>query len=160
MGYCSSWCWCQAWVHRSTLSIFCSDTMCLAKSQSFHANMCSEESTHESSGRQIKTSRKVFDGWTASDIAVGMLSNMLWDASVGALSWFSAQCKALALPSGNISTLLSVRSCMWSAGWVKCHPLIWDNGRVSQRANWRSSFQREKDAVLSHPQSEWPECWL
>lgn len=56
---------------------------------------------------RLKTSRKVFDGWTASDIAVGMLSNMFWDASVGALSWFSAQCKALALPSGNISTLLS-----------------------------------------------------
>lgn len=99
MGYCSSWCGCQAWVHRSTLSIFCSDTMCFAKSQSLHANLCSEESTLVS-GRQIKTSRKVFDGWTISDVAMGMLSNMLWDAFVGALSWFSVQCKVLALPLG------------------------------------------------------------
>lgn len=48
--------------------------------------ICVLKSQHLSQEGRLKTSRKVFDGWTVSDVAVGMLSNMLLDASVGALS--------------------------------------------------------------------------
>lgn len=116
MSYCSSWCWCQASVYRSTLSICCCETMYLAKSQSLY-NFHVLKSEHVRQEGRLRILRRISDGMIIIDGAVRTLPDMLWATSAEAWSWFSVQCKALAPLTGNLSTsMLSVSPCSMS-GW-------------------------------------------